>query len=210
MGTIAIKKDRRDKSSKGAVLRTKKPAAKVEKATTSPKSKKIEKPKKAVKVVKAAKKPIKTAPAKAVVEKKGKAGPPRVVEAKKPTNATVAKKQAAPKKAQTGKATMARAESAKTEVRAISTTSEPYKIKEGHCPNCSIFSNCRRRDFSEQAMTVLLLWGEIAAASVDQPICDDCYEELREVLIDRAQEVDAALTGKGVDRVREMISRAAS
>jgi hypothetical protein len=209
MGTVAIKKDRREKSSKGAALRSKKPVAKAEKSTTNSKSKKVEKP------VKAEKKPVKGASAKADANKKSRASVPEVAAKKTPKDAvaSVAKKQAAPRKAQTGKATVTRTESSKGDpqaVRSISKVSEPYKVKEGHCPNCSIFSNCRRRDFSEQAMTVLLLWGEIAAASVDQPICDDCYEELREVLIDRADEVDAALSGKGVDRVREMISRAAS
>ena len=30
-----------------------------------------------------------------------------------------------------------------------------------------------------------MLWNEVQAAAVDQPICEHCYDELREVLIDR-------------------------
>ena len=61
------------------------------------------------------------------------------------------------------------------------------------CTNCSITAKCRRRDFSEQAWSVLLVWGEVDASVVDEPICDDCYKELREILIDRADEIIEAL-----------------
>jgi hypothetical protein len=47
--------------------------------------------------------------------------------------------------------------------------------------------------FSEQAWTVLLLWNEINPQAVDQPICDECYHEIREILIDRSEEVDSAI-----------------
>jgi hypothetical protein len=207
MGTIAKKKDRRDKNSKGAAMRTSKKAApKAEKAPPA-KAKKTEKEIKAEKKTAS----IKAAPAKAPsLKAKPQAAAPQIKKEVKDLNP---KKQAAPKKAQVGKVVASRPATGESEhqaVRSFFKAADTGKIKEGHCPNCSVFSNCRRRDFSEQAMTVLLLWGEIAAASVDQPICDDCYDELREVLIDRADEVDAALAGKGVDRVREMISRAAS
>ncbi len=61
------------------------------------------------------------------------------------------------------------------------------------CANCSADAKSKRRDFSEQAWTVLLLWKEIQASSVDQPICEECYAELRETLIDRAGEIEEAL-----------------
>lgn len=62
-----------------------------------------------------------------------------------------------------------------------------------NCAHCGEESKCRRRDFSEQAWTVLVVWNEIQTATVDRPVCDDCYGELREVLIDRADEIEAAL-----------------
>jgi hypothetical protein len=62
------------------------------------------------------------------------------------------------------------------------------------CANCSTDTKCRRREFSEQAWSVLVLWNEITPTVVDQPICDHCYDELREVLIDRADEIEAAVT----------------
>ena len=61
------------------------------------------------------------------------------------------------------------------------------------CSNCTEETKCRRRDFSEQAWAVLVLWNEVQTAAVDQPICEDCYNELREVLIDRSEEIQAAL-----------------
>jgi hypothetical protein len=61
------------------------------------------------------------------------------------------------------------------------------------CSNCGEDGKSRRRDFSEQAWTVLVLWSEVQTAAVDQPICEHCYNELREVLIDRADEIETAL-----------------
>ncbi len=65
--------------------------------------------------------------------------------------------------------------------------------KTASCSNCSIEASCRRRVFSEQAWTVLLMWNEITPQAVDQPICDECYQEIREILIDRSEEVDSAM-----------------
>lgn len=61
------------------------------------------------------------------------------------------------------------------------------------CSNCGVEAGCRRRVFSEQAWTLLLLWNEINPQAVDQPICDECYLEIREILIDRSEEVDLAI-----------------
>ena len=58
------------------------------------------------------------------------------------------------------------------------------------CSNCETETKCRRRDFSEQAWAVLVLWHEVQATAVDRPICEHCYNELREVLIDRADEIE--------------------
>ena len=58
------------------------------------------------------------------------------------------------------------------------------------CTSCGKnSSSSTRRKFSEQAWTMLLAWGEIANKDTEQPICEECYWELREVLIDRASEV---------------------
>jgi len=62
------------------------------------------------------------------------------------------------------------------------------------CSNCGEDAKCRRRDFSEQAWTVLVVWHEVQNAAVDQPICEHCYNELREVLIDRADEIETAVS----------------
>jgi len=62
-----------------------------------------------------------------------------------------------------------------------------------HCSNCLAEARIRRRDFSEQVWSMLLVWGEIGEKSVDQMICDDCYRDLREVLIERSVEMERAL-----------------
>jgi len=61
------------------------------------------------------------------------------------------------------------------------------------CNNCGLQSAPRRRDFSEQAWSLLLLWNEITPSAVAQPICDVCYDDLRETLIDRNEEVESLL-----------------
>lgn len=62
------------------------------------------------------------------------------------------------------------------------------------CANCHEDAKCRRRDFSEQAWSVLLLWNEVQRSAVDQAICEVCYEELRDVLIDRSEEIELVLS----------------
>lgn len=62
--------------------------------------------------------------------------------------------------------------------------------KQDGCPICETANKAKKRDFSDQAWSVLLLWGEVDQSKVDLPMCEDCYEELREVLIDRADEMD--------------------
>lgn len=57
------------------------------------------------------------------------------------------------------------------------------------CSHCGEEAKSRRREFSEQAYSALLIWGEIQAATVDQAICEHCYIELRDVLIDRADDI---------------------
>lgn len=61
------------------------------------------------------------------------------------------------------------------------------------CAHCQVEGKIRRRDFSEQAWSVLVVWNEVQRSAVDQAICDDCYNELREVLIDRADEIEFSL-----------------
>ena len=58
---------------------------------------------------------------------------------------------------------------------------------------------------------VLLLWGEISADSVDQPICEQCYTEMREILIDRTDEIEAAMQQQEeVARIKQQIGSLAS
>jgi len=61
------------------------------------------------------------------------------------------------------------------------------------CCNCNAMSKSRRREFSDQVWAILIAWGEVNEDIVDRPICEDCYTELRDILIDRATEYEAAL-----------------
>lgn len=71
------------------------------------------------------------------------------------------------------------------------------------CPNCGADSKLKSREFSSDAWSALLHWGEINDQVVASPICEDCYSELRDVLIDRADEVHAIVAkGSEVDAER--------
>lgn len=75
------------------------------------------------------------------------------------------------------------------------------------CTNCGVHSTSRRRVFSEQAWTLLLLWNEITPSAVEQPMCDVCYDDLRETLIDRNEEVEQMLLAT-VHRPTRMLENA--
>ena len=60
------------------------------------------------------------------------------------------------------------------------------------CTCCGTGTKSVRREFSEQAWTMLVAWGEVDTTSANQPFCETCYWELREVLIDRADEIEQA------------------
>ena len=62
------------------------------------------------------------------------------------------------------------------------------------CKNCGSRAKCHRREFSRQAWTALLLWEEVSAEAIRQPLCEDCYTEMRETLIDRNSEVELAVS----------------
>ena len=72
-----------------------------------------------------------------------------------------------------------------------------------NCSCCGEDRKARRRNFSEQAWTALLLWSEVEQTAIDQPICDGCYGELRETLIDRAEEVNAVAVGGNEGLIRQ-------
>ncbi len=61
----------------------------------------------------------------------------------------------------------------------------------GHC----MTSECRSRprDFSPQVWSLLVAWEEVNERVIDQPLCDVCYGDIREILIDRSREMEEAL-----------------
>lgn len=63
----------------------------------------------------------------------------------------------------------------------------------GHeeCQRCGEFAKLRQRDFSPTALTILLKAGELDKGLIDDPLCDTCYGELREFLIDSSNQQTA-------------------
>lgn len=64
------------------------------------------------------------------------------------------------------------------------------------CPRCFDVAKLRLRDFSDQALAALVTWGEIVPAMVGKPFCGVCYDDLRETLIDRVEDLNAPAAKK--------------
>jgi len=53
-----------------------------------------------------------------------------------------------------------------------------------NCPRCGETAKLRTRDFSSQALATLISWGDLNEKHVSEPICDNCYNEMRDALIE--------------------------
>lgn len=58
------------------------------------------------------------------------------------------------------------------------------------CYHCGKMAKVKIRDVSIESWEILYLLGEVERSEINMPICDTCYSELREVMIDRQDEVD--------------------
>jgi len=63
------------------------------------------------------------------------------------------------------------------------------------CAVCTKQKKSISRDFSSTAWSVLVAWDEVSFTDHESPMCEECYWDLREVLIDRSKEIDG-LVGK--------------
>jgi len=57
------------------------------------------------------------------------------------------------------------------------------------CSACEGQVKSVRREFSDQAWAALVAWKEVESRAVDAPLCNDCYYNFRDVLIERADEM---------------------
>jgi hypothetical protein len=57
------------------------------------------------------------------------------------------------------------------------------------CGSCDESVKSVKREFSDQAWAALVSWREVSAKAVDSPLCNDCYFNFRDVLIERADEI---------------------
>jgi hypothetical protein len=79
------------------------------------------------------------------------------------------------------------------------------------CCNCGSTSKSISRIFSETAWTVLVLWEEISSNAVKKPLCQECYEELRDILIERTEEIEATLAQSDqTEKIKRHVSGLAS
>lgn len=66
------------------------------------------------------------------------------------------------------------------------------------CPRCEASAKLRPRDFSDQAIATLVTHGDLDKKLVGASVCDDCYDDLRDVMIEhlRATATPAAQPAK--------------
>ena len=63
------------------------------------------------------------------------------------------------------------------------------------CPRCHEEVKLRARVFSDQALAAFLAWGELSPAAVGKSMCDACYAELRDILIEHGEAETSRETG---------------
>ncbi|MBC7660007.1 MAG: hypothetical protein H7249_09890 [Chitinophagaceae bacterium] len=64
-------------------------------------------------------------------------------------------------------------------------------MKTQECPRCANPARLSKRTFSDQALAALIVWNDLTENLIDESICEDCYSELRDILIERIEEVKA-------------------
>jgi hypothetical protein len=66
------------------------------------------------------------------------------------------------------------------------------------CPRCETSAKLRPRDFSDQAVATLVTHGDLDKKIVGASVCDDCYHDLRDAMIEhvRAAELKQSNTSK--------------
>lgn len=71
-------------------------------------------------------------------------------------------------------------------------------IATAKCPRCEATAKLRPRDFSDQAIATLVSYGDLDKKVVGAPVCDECYDDLREAMIEhlRVESSKVAPAGK--------------
>jgi hypothetical protein len=77
------------------------------------------------------------------------------------------------------------------------------------CAACDSHAKSVKREFSDQAWAALVTWNEISSTFVDAPMCNDCYLNFRDVLIERADEVRFLASNRSVSSRRKNEGQAA-
>jgi hypothetical protein len=77
-------------------------------------------------------------------------------------------------------------------------------VKLADCPRCEAEEKLRPRDFSDQAIAILVSSGDLTKKDALHPICDDCYTELRDHLIEyqRVTSIPAAANNTSKEKTR--------
>ncbi|MBP9706744.1 MAG: hypothetical protein KBD78_03820 [Oligoflexales bacterium] len=90
-------------------------------------------------------------------------------------------------------------------------TKLPSAIVTQYCNHCgSDDCKAKTREISIAAWSALLEWQEISTDAVCKPICQACYDELRNILIERADEIRLVKPNPAIINLQVEFSRIAS
>lgn len=78
-------------------------------------------------------------------------------------------------------------------------------IESSKCPRCETTAKLRPRDFSDQALATLVAHGDLGKTLVGASVCDECYDDLRDVLIEHQKEIPTALPKAAPAKVKKAV-----
>lgn len=65
------------------------------------------------------------------------------------------------------------------------------------CPRClAEEQTLKKMNFGDQVIAALVVWGELDRSLIDASVCSDCIEDLRDTLIERAEELSEETTAQ--------------
>lgn len=76
--------------------------------------------------------------------------------------------------------------------------------RKDECPRCGIEGSLQKRIFSDQAIAALVVWEELEESLIDEPVCNHCYAELRDILIERNDEL-SRISEKDLEKLKSVV-----
>ena len=70
------------------------------------------------------------------------------------------------------------------------------------CSHCLSSAKSVQREISAQTWSALIFWNEVDSATVDKPLCSQCYRDIRDLLIERSNEFAAYIEAQAKPAIK--------